>query len=195
MFKQPDDIQFTMPAWITGYVQDCTCITDIETRMGFVIEAARQNVIQNTGGPFAAAIFEIDSGRLISLGVNLVTSEGLSILHAEMVAIAIAQKKLATYDLGGEGMARHELVTSTEPCAMCFGAIPWSGVKRVISGASDADARSIGFDEGPKLENWRAALSDRQIEVIADVKRQEARLVLNEYLQTGGQIYNSRESC
>ena len=194
MFKQPDNIQFNLPAWLAEYVSECSFLKEIEDRMSFVIEASRRNVEKNTGGPFAAAIFEIESGKLISLGVNLVTTQGLSILHAEIVAIAVAQQKLGSYDLGGEGIARHELVTSAEPCAMCFGAIPWSGVCRVITAARDADARGIGFDEGPKLKDWQSALLDRQIDVIIDVKRDEARQVLNEYLNCGGQIYNSRES-
>ena len=194
MFKQPDNIQFSLPAWLSAYVKECLYIKDIDARMEFVIAAARKNVQEQTGGPFAAAVFEMESGKLISLGVNLVTTQGLSILHAEMVAIAIAQTKLGNYDLGAAGMPKHELVTSTEPCAMCFGAIPWAGVSRVITGARDEDARNIGFDEGPKVTDWRAALADRQINVIHDVRRDEARRVLDEYLHGGGRIYNSRES-
>jgi hypothetical protein len=38
-----------------------------------------------------------------------------------------------------------------------FGAIPWSGVQRVIAGARDSDARSIGFDEGPEMKNLPAS--------------------------------------
>jgi len=68
--------------------------------MSFVIEAAQLNISKSTGGPFAAAVFETESGKLVSLGVNLVTSEGLSILHAEIVAFALAQKKIGSYDLG-----------------------------------------------------------------------------------------------
>ena len=126
--------------------------------MSLVIEAAQRNISEGTGGPFAAAVFEMESGKLISLGVNLVLSQGLSILHAEMVAFALAQKKIGSYDLGRYDLPAHELVTSIEPCAMCFGAIPWSGVRRVIAGARDADARSIGFDEGPKMKDWRSEL-------------------------------------
>jgi len=86
----------------------------------------------------AAAIFESESGRLVSLGgVNLVTSEGLSILHAETLALALAQHKPGTYDLGRYDLPAHELVTVTEPSAMCLGAIPWSGVRRLITGARD----------------------------------------------------------
>ena len=195
MFTQSDTVQFKLPDWITDYISGVDCLTDVHERMSFVIGAAKRNVEEKTGGPFAAGIFEIASGKLVSLGVNLVTSQGLSILHAEMVAISLAQKKLASYDLGGEGLPRHEIVTSTEPCAMCFGAIPWSGVSRVVTGARDEDARRIGFDEGPKLADWQGALAERQIEVIHDMNREQARKVLDEYLQNGGKIYNARDSA
>jgi len=194
MIKQPNKIQFSLPEWFSEFLKEKSFLNGIEDRMSFVIAAARRNIVEKTGGPFAAAIFEIESGKLISLGVNMVTTQGSSILHAEMVAIMVAQKILGTYDLDGAGMAKHELVTSAEPCAMCFGAVPWSGVRRVVTAARDTDTRSIGFDEGPKVKDWRAALLDRQIEVICDVRRDEARQVLNEYSQSGGRIYNSRES-
>jgi tRNA(Arg) A34 adenosine deaminase TadA len=161
--------------------------------MAFVIEAANMNVSRGTGGPFAAAIFEIDSGKPVSIGVNLVTIEGLSILHAEMVAFALAQKKLGTYNLGKNGLPGHELVTSIEPCAMCFGAILWSGVRRVVIGAPGSEARKIGFDEGPKTGKWRIELEKRGIATICGIEREAAARVLFNYLKKGGKIYNSRE--
>lgn len=194
MCVQPSEIHFQLPSWIAGFINNFSIIEDIQKRMSFVIEASKRNVTEQTGGPFAAAIFEKDSGKLISLGVNLVTTEGISILHAEMVAFAVSQKKLGTYDLGGSGMANHELVTSTESCAMCFGAIPWSGVRQVITGARDSDARKIGFDEGPKMVNWKEELENRGIEVVCDVQREEAASVLTSYSSCGGRIYNARES-
>ncbi len=194
MFNQPSSIQFSLPGWLTEYINGVSHLNEVDDRMDFVINASKRNISEMTGGPFAAAIFEIKTGKLISLGVNLVRTEGMSILHAEMVAIAVAQYKLGTYDLGEMGGARHELVTSTEPCAMCFGAIPWSGVRRVISGATDSDARGIGFDEGPKVDDWKASLVERGIEVATEVKRNDARKVLNEYAIQNGMIYNSRGS-
>ena len=162
--------------------------------MRFVIDAANENVRRNTGGPFAAAVFETETGKLISLGVNIVSRERLSILHAEMVALSLAQRKLQTYDLGRTNIPSHELVTSTEPCAMCFGAIPWSGIRRVVSGATDEDARRIGFDEGPKPINWIRELEVRGITVRSEVERDAATDVLNQYSRKGGSIYNSRET-
>ncbi len=73
---------------------------------------------------------------------------------------------------------------------MCFGAIPWSGVRRLVCGARDEDARAIGFDEGPKLSDWVTALKDRDITVLRDVLRDEATAVLQEYIASGGIIYN-----
>lgn len=191
---QPEQISFSLPAWLAVLLAHAGDTPDIQQRMSLVISAARGNVEAATGGPFAAGIFERDSGQLVSLGVNLVTTQGLSMLHAEMVAITVAQRRLGAYDLGGPGLPALELVTSTEPCAMCFGAIPWSGIRRVVTGARDADARAIGFDEGPKPDDWIAELTERGIAVVTDVQRSAAKAVLDDYLSGGGRIYNSRES-
>ncbi|MEK7286353.1 MAG: nucleoside deaminase [Nitrospirota bacterium] len=188
--RQTDLIQIHLPAWLSDFIGHREIITEMRDRMQFVIAASRENVVQKTGGPFAAAIFEIESGRLISLGINLVATEKSSILHAEIVAILVAQKKLGRYKLGEIGMSQYELVTSSEPCAMCFGAIPWSGVSRVITGATEADVRAIGFDEGAKVDDWQAALLARQIEVVSEVEKDAAATVLKEYTEGGGAIYN-----
>jgi tRNA(Arg) A34 adenosine deaminase TadA len=190
---QPTVIEIQIPAWIGRFLRGYPdTIPSIHDRMSLVIEAAQRNISEGTGGPFAAAIFETESGKLISLGVNLVLSQGLSILHAEMVAFVLAQKKIGSYDLGRYDLPAHELVTSIEPCAMCFGAIPWSGVRRVIAGARDADARSIGFDEGPKMKDWKSELEKRGIAVLCDISREAAAQVLLNYSLQGGIIYNSR---
>ncbi|WP_373542152.1 nucleoside deaminase [Chamaesiphon sp.] len=183
-----------LPTWLQKFEDSIKYpLIDIEDRMSLVIKLSSLNILEQTGGPFGAAVFEIDSGLLISVGVNLVVKSGYSLAHAEMVALALSQERLGTYDLGKSEFPQHELVTSCEPCAMCFGSIPWSGVSRVICGARDEDARAIGFDEGPKLKDWASALESRGITVITDVKRQEACNVLNRYKENGGKLYNSRQ--
>jgi len=124
--------------------------------------------------------------------MNLVVPSGCSVAYAEMVAIIIAQQDVGDFDLGGEGKAVCELVASTEPCAMCFGATPWSGVRSLLCGARDEDARSVGFDEGAKLPDW-AALEERGISVKRDVLPEEAAGVLRHYSESGGDIYNARQ--
>jgi tRNA(Arg) A34 adenosine deaminase TadA len=151
------------------------------------------NIENRTGGPFGAGVFEYRSGRLVAVGVNRVESLNCSIAHAEMMAIAIAQRVRGSYNLASESDTAYELVTSTEPCAMCLGAIPWSGVRSVVCGARDEDARAIGFDEGPKPDNWMKSLKDRGINVCRDVLREQAKAVLLEYSERGGLIYNARK--
>lgn len=76
---------------------------------------------------------------------------------------------------------------------MCLGATPWSGVRHLVCGARDEDARAVGFDEGSKTSEWVGALEDRGITVQQDVLREEAARILQEYAERGGEIYNSRQ--
>lgn len=183
-----------LPGWIQSALADSEQIYPVvEERMRLVVKLAQLNIEHETGGPFGAGIFELKSGRLISIGVNLVESADCSIAHAEMIAIAVAQRVIGSYDLSGEKDIAYQLVTSTEPCAMCLGAIPWSGVRSVLCGARDEDARSIGFDEGHKPPNWVKSLDSRGISVVRDVLREQAKAVLLEYGRRGGLIYNAGE--
>ena len=183
-----------LPGWVEELVSDPgRQYPTEEDRMQLAIELSRQNVARGTGGPFGAAVFELSTNRLVAPGVNLVTATNLSTAHAEIVAIMIAQQVVEHFDLGGQGLPPYELVASTEPCAQCFGAIPWSGVRRLACGARDEDASGIGFDEGPKLADWVSALERRGISVARDVCRDEAAAVLKEYAERGGEIYNARQ--
>jgi len=186
--------ELKLPLWINELLPAKeTVYPTMQERMKLVIELSTLNIEKGTGGPFGAAIFDMESDKLVSVGVNLVSSLNCSVFHAEIVAIMEAQRVVGSYDLGGDDVPAMELVASTEPCAMCFGAIPWSGVRRLVCGARDGDARGIGFDEGPKMSSWVSALESRGIEVFHDICREEALTVLKKYEQKGGIIYNSRQ--
>lgn len=183
-----------LPGWVEELLPDPerTYPTE-EDRMRLVVELSRLNVERGTGGPFGAAIFERETGRLLAPGMNLVVPSSCSVAHAEMVAIMIAQQVVGDFDLGSEGKPAYELYASTEPCAMCFGATPWSGVRGLLCGARDEDARAVGFDEGAKLPDWITALEERGIPVKRDVLREDAARVLRDYANSGGEIYNARQ--
>ncbi|MBH0202706.1 MAG: nucleoside deaminase [Nitrospira sp.] len=161
--------------------------------MRFVIQLALTNIAAQTGGPFGAAVFESRTGRLIAAGVNVVESTNCSLAHAEMVALANTHRTLGQFDLGAQGMPKLTLFTSCEPCAMCYGAILWSGVRKVVCAARESDAIAIGFDEAPKPKHWVAALEARGISVTRDLCRDEAIAVFRRYQETGGRIYNARK--
>lgn len=189
-------IRLSLPAWTADLLaRRGERYADPAERMALVLDLVRGNIDHRTGGPFGAAVFERDSGRLVAVGANVVVSSSCSHAHAEMMALGIAQQRLGTHDLGAEGLPAHELVTSCEPCAMCFGAILWSGVRRVVYGARSEDAGAIGFDEGPKPEGWLDALRERQIAVERDVLRNESRELLRFYRETGGEIYGPRRGA
>lgn len=185
------DAVLSLPDWVPDIVESSAGVfPTVPERMRFVIELARLNVERKTGGPFGAGVFEQEGGRLIAAGVNQVKASNYSIAHAEVLALALAHKAMGHYDMGGGGGGALELVTSTEPCVMCLGAVCWSGVKRVVCGARDEDAREIGFDEGPKPNDWARSLVSRGIDVVQDVLREEAVAVMTEYREQGGLIYN-----
>ena len=188
------EILFRLPEWVEGILPDPNhTFPTVTDRMRFVITLSRLNVEHATGGPFGAGIFDKNTNRLLAPGINIVTQSNCSVAHAEIMAIMIAQNMIGHYDLGYEGLRSFELVTSTEPCAMCLGAVCWSGIRLLVCGAREVDARNIGFDEGPKISNWTRSLKDRGIIVLQDICRYEASAVLNQYLKSGGIIYNSRQ--
>jgi tRNA(Arg) A34 adenosine deaminase TadA len=160
----------------------------VENRMALAIALAEENVRRDTGGPFGAIVVAEDGNRLLGAGVNLVTGAGLSLAHAEIVALSVAQAAVGSWNLGRDG--RVQLVTSCEPCAMCYGAVPWSGVVDLAWGAHREDAERAGFDEGEKPDDWTDALRRRGISVTGGVLRAEAAAVLLRYARNDGAIYH-----
>lgn len=190
-------VMLSLPPWVEGEVAKAPdVLPSHEERMRFVLHLTERNVREKTGGPFGAAVFERESGRLVAAGVNVVVSQQCSAAHAEMMALMLAQRKLGTHDLGGEGMPEYQLVTSGKMCSMCMGQVCWSGVTEVISSARPSDVESItGFDEGPTPPDYDQQLERRGISVINDLLRKEGCAVLELYVATGGVIYNAtRES-
>jgi tRNA(Arg) A34 adenosine deaminase TadA len=184
-------VHVKLPEWLVRLCSQASGrFPTVDSRVDFAVGLARENVARGTGGPFGAAVFDVETGELAAAGVNLVVSANCSVLHAEIVAIVGAQSRLGTYDLAAGGGV-YELASSAAPCAMCLGAIPWSGIRRLSCGARGSDVEAIGFDEGDKPEAWEARLAARGIEVFTDVCRQSAVAVLCDYAARGGPVYNS----
>lgn len=161
--------------------------------MAFAIDLLREHIERRTGGPFAALVVEQDSGRLISVGVNLVTEAHDPSAHAEVVAVRIATATRNSYQLGGSTPL--QLVTTGQPCAMCFGLVVWSGVQSLLVGAPVADAEQIaGFDEGPIHPAWRDELAKRGIAITEGVMSAEVQALYRRYVEIGGVAYNGERS-
>ncbi len=183
-----DRIAIDIPPWLNEFVVPQTDYSFVEKRVRLAFKLAKENIVKGTGGPFGAVIFSTEDWRPLTLGVSLVTHSNCSVAHAEIVAMMRAQKMMDCYDLSEIGC---ELVTSSEPCAMCFGATLWSGVCSLVYGSTSKDVEEIGFDEGEKPLHWRQTVESRGIATQGPILQEEARAVLREYREKKGEIYNS----
>lgn len=188
----PQKCEFELPGWVELFLESWMMpLTTVSQRMQLAVALSEENVRQETGGPFAAVVVNEETGTLVSAGVNLVITSGLSVAHAEIVALSLAQVAIGDWNLSCHDPL--QLVTTCEPCSMCFGAVPWSGVKSLVCGASTQDAEAAGFDEGHKPDDWANSLQRRGIVVQCGVLQAEAAAVLATYQASGGAIYNASQ--
>ena len=192
-----NSLTLSLPEWIDDFLKQYQFpLVSNEERMRFVLKLTLQNIEKNTGGPFGAAVFERESGQLVSVGVNVVLKQGCSAAHAEMMAIMLAQQELGTHDLGITELPEFQLVTSGKMCAMCLGSVVWSGVREVLASAQPEDVENIvGFDEGPAPADYDQQLEKRGISIIPSFLREEGCEVLQRDVELEGVVYNpSRNS-
>ncbi len=122
------------------------------------IETA-QRARQHGNHPFGATLVDED-GLVLLEAENSVLTEHDCTGHAETNLMRLASRQYSA-----EKLAKCTLYTSTEPCAMCAGAIHWGGVGRVVFALSEVDLYEI---VGPSPEHL--VLSCR--EVFAHTQRQ-----------------------
>ncbi len=107
--------------------------------MKLAVKEARKNIKTMDGGPFGACI--VKNGRVLSVARNTVLKSDAT-SHAEINAIRQASRKIKSFDLTGCA-----IYSTTEPCPMCFSAIHWAKIDKVIYGTTISDAKKIGFNE------------------------------------------------
>lgn len=181
----PLQIHLTLPPWIGDVAAEGKRYTSNEERVALAIELSRQNVDRGGGGPFGAAVFEGDSGRLIAAGVNRVIPQSCSVAHAEIMALMVAQQRLGRHRLNEDG-GYYVLATSSQPCCQCYGASVWAGLDQLLIGARAEDVEQLTeFDEGPLPGDWIGELNRRQIAVERDILREQACHVLADYGASG----------
>ncbi|KNA14681.1 hypothetical protein SOVF_105180 isoform A [Spinacia oleracea] len=103
------------------------------------IEEAYKGVECGHGGPFGAVV--VCNDQVVVSCHNLVRLNKDPTAHAEVTAIREASTKLDRIDLSD-----CEMYASCEPCAMCFGAIQLSGIKRLMYGARAEAALAMGYN-------------------------------------------------
>ena len=177
-------VHLTLPGWLHDLdLLDRKYVGD-EAQVALAIELSERNVLNQSGGPFGAAMFD-GEGRLLGVGVNRVVPQNCSVAHAEMMAFMTAQTRLQRFRLNEDG-GPITLATSAQPCCMCYGASFWAGIDTLLIGARSEDVMSLTeFDEGPLPADWKGELENRGISVRRDIHREAACAVLRKFGEMG----------
>ena len=100
--------------------------------------------------PIGAVV--VRDGKIISRGRNMREKKQNALLHAEIVAINKACKKLGSWRLDD-----CELYVTLEPCPMCAGAILNARISKVVFGAYDKESGYVQSNgqlfSGPTLNH------------------------------------------
>ena len=130
-----------------------------------------QHAREHGNHPFGAILVDENNHVLLEAENTVVTGQDCT-GHAETNLM-----RLASQHYSPETLATCTLYTSTEPCAMCAGAIYWGNVRRVIYALSEVALYEIA---GPSPEHLLLpcreifARSQRQVEVIGPALELEA---------------------
>ena len=90
------------------------------------------------GGDVPIGAIIVCDGKIIARGENLVQRKQNPTLHAEIVAINRACRKLGTKFLDG-----CDIYVSLEPCAMCATAISFARIRNIYFAATDEKGGGI----------------------------------------------------
>jgi tRNA(Arg) A34 adenosine deaminase TadA len=138
---------------------------------------------ENGNHPFGAVLAD-EHNQIVLQAENTVITGRDSTGHAETNLVQLASQQFSP-----EQLAHFTLYSSTEPCAMCAGAIYWSQIGRVVFALSEMDLYAI---VGPSPEHLLLpcrevfARSERHIEVHGPVSslEAEARAVHKDFWNT-----------
>lgn len=97
--------------------------------------------------------------------------------HAELRAIEDAMENLGGY-LCAEGGEGATIYSSCEPCAMCMGAILYTGIERLVYGATLEDSKECVNAILAHCEDVAQSCTNRKIEIVPEFERENAVKVL-----------------
>jgi len=124
--------------------------------------------IQKGQTPFGAVIVKDD--RIIAKTHNQVFSTTDITAHAEMVSIKEACKNTNSIDLTGS-----TIYSTCEPCPMCFSAINWARIDRIVYGANINDASNAGFNELTISNEQMKEFGNSKVKIVKNILSKECK--------------------
>ena len=106
--------------------------------------------------PIGAVV--VHNQKIIGKGYNQTEKLTDVTAHAEMIAITSASEFM-----GSKFLNECTLYVTVEPCVMCFGAIEWSRIGKVVSGANEPKSgySSKGLAFNHKVESIASVMEDQ----------------------------------
>lgn len=132
--------------------------------------------------PFGAVI--VCDGKLLATAHNQVWLNCDATAHAEVNAI-----RSACETVGQPLLAGATIYSTTEPCPMCFTAIHWARIKRIVYGCSIEDAASFGFNELPVSNQHLKEAGQSDVEIVPGICREECLALFKRWQQEHGNAY------
>ena len=143
--------------------------------MDAAISAATENMRRGAGGPFGASI--VREGRVLAVAANEVLGANDPTAHAEVVAI-----RRACAELKSPFLEDAVIYSTTEPCPMCFSAIHWARISRIVFGTSISDVHALGFNELSISNEQMKQLGGSRTEIVGGFMREECMALLREWI-------------
>jgi tRNA(adenine34) deaminase len=137
-----------------------------------VISLAQE--VKSSGDVPVGALIVNDAGEILSSGKNEREKDNDPTAHAEILAIRKASEKIGSWRLDDL-----TLIVTLEPCVMCAGAILQSRIKRLVFGAWDEKAGSVGS----VMDVIRDPRALTKVEVVSGVLQHESSELLNKFFK------------
>ena len=132
--------------------------------------------------PFGACI--VKGKEVVVVAHNTVLSKKDATNHAEMNAIRLACKRLGSHKLKG-----CVIYSTTEPCPMCFAAIHWAGISKIVFGTNINDVKELGFSELTISDKKMKREGRADIKIKPDFMRKENLELLEFWKKRHGRTY------
>jgi tRNA(Arg) A34 adenosine deaminase TadA len=133
--------------------------------------------------PFGSCVVDA-MGNAIACTHNRVWAKTDPSAHAEVETIREAC--VARGDVKLDGCT---IYSTTEPCPMCFSAIHWARMGRIVYGATVEDAKRYGFNELQISNAKMKEVSGSKIEVVPEFMRDEALELFRYWQNKKGRSY------
>ena len=187
----PTTLTISLPDWVND-VDRPDVQAHLTDRMEFVLDLAVRNVDRGTGGPFAAAVFEQGSGRLVSVGVNRVVPENRAWLTRRCSRSGWRRHPWGPTTSGA--LDSHDSSWSAAArCARCA----WvrscgpGWARSCTPRRPGMSSRQWGSTRGRRRPDYSHQLAHRGIRVVPGVMRDQGLAVLRRYVAAGGVVYNA----